>query len=189
MAFQHPVNRRWRGYPVTPFPQSRKDLVAVHSPLALGNDLDLDAFRLAPFPAISGHAVVAAGSSKSSRRMPFGYLYGPRAVWKDTGQRLLDNTCTQRTAGTKQTAAGLRSSSRRRMAPKCDSLSCGDRKALAKELGEALAMMTVLARQAPGGNSASACAAAPSHRSGDMSMCWCGRPLIPTVLWRSRRHS
>jgi hypothetical protein len=20
------------------------------------------------------------------------------------------------------------------------------------------------------------------------SMCWCGRPLIPTVLWRSRRH-
>jgi hypothetical protein len=24
-------------------------------------------------------------------------LYGPQAVWKDVGQRLLDNTCTQRT--------------------------------------------------------------------------------------------
>jgi hypothetical protein len=24
-------------------------------------------------------------------------LYGPDAVWKDVGQRLLDNTCTQRT--------------------------------------------------------------------------------------------
>lgn len=24
-------------------------------------------------------------------------LYGPDAIWKDVGQRLLDNTCTQRT--------------------------------------------------------------------------------------------
>lgn len=24
-------------------------------------------------------------------------LYGPQALWKDVGQRLLDNTCTQRT--------------------------------------------------------------------------------------------
>lgn len=24
-------------------------------------------------------------------------LYGPEAIWKDVGQRLLDNTCTQRT--------------------------------------------------------------------------------------------
>src|SRR6185312_10648238 len=50
MALQHPVNRRWRGYPVTAFPQGRMDLVAVHPALALGDELDLDAFRLAPFP-------------------------------------------------------------------------------------------------------------------------------------------
>ncbi|WMT76296.1 hypothetical protein [Bradyrhizobium sp. Ash2021] len=25
-------------------------------------------------------------------------LYGPDAIWRDVGQRLLDNTCTQRTA-------------------------------------------------------------------------------------------
>jgi hypothetical protein len=24
-------------------------------------------------------------------------LYGPDAIWKDVGQRLLDNTCTRRT--------------------------------------------------------------------------------------------
>lgn len=46
-------------------------------------------------------------------------LYGPDAMWKDVGQRLLDNTCTQRTGVTRKTAAGRRSSSRRGAAGRC----------------------------------------------------------------------
>lgn len=41
-------------------------------------------------------AAAAAGSSKCSRQMPCAYTV-PRRFWKDVGQRLLDNTCTQRT--------------------------------------------------------------------------------------------
>ena len=50
VAFQHPVDRRGRGYRVALLAQDGMDLVAVHAPLAMGDDLGLDAFRLAPFP-------------------------------------------------------------------------------------------------------------------------------------------
>ncbi len=50
IALQHPVDRRGRRYRVAPLAQGGMDLVAVHAPLATGDDLGLDAFRLAPLP-------------------------------------------------------------------------------------------------------------------------------------------
>src|SRR6185503_2947413 len=50
MASQHPVDRYGRRYRVALLTQDRMNLVAVHPPLAMGDDLRLDPFRLAPFP-------------------------------------------------------------------------------------------------------------------------------------------
>jgi hypothetical protein len=91
-------------------------------------------------------------------------LYGGKAVWKDVAQRLLDNTCQQRTGRHEEDGCGRRSRRRSplriadpitlrldvRMAPKYHPtpLSGGDRKALAKELGKARAMANILAAQA-----------------------------------------
>jgi hypothetical protein len=38
-------------------------------------------------------------------------------------------------------------------------------------------------------HTAAAYAARASHADGGLKVCWCGPPLIPTVLWRSRRRS
>ena len=40
-------------------------------------------------------------------------LYGENALWKDVAQRMLDNTCQQRTGATKRMGAGRRSRSPR----------------------------------------------------------------------------
>ena len=50
IASQHPVDRHRRRYRVASFPQDGMDLIAVHPPLAVGDDLSLDPFRLTPFP-------------------------------------------------------------------------------------------------------------------------------------------
>ncbi len=90
-------------------------------------------------------------------------LYGGNAVWKDVAQRLLDNTCQQRTGRheedgcwpafeTPKPAPDCRSDLLRLgvwMAPKYHPtpLSGGDRRALTKELGKARAMANILASQ------------------------------------------
>ena len=88
-------------------------------------------------------------------------LYGQTAVWKDVGQRLLDDTCqVSGPVVTKKTAAGPRSSSRRRVAGPLPKSGCPDGaetsphaalrrrpQGSAKELGKARAMTNILAAQ------------------------------------------
>src|SRR4029453_9841297 len=50
VAPQHPVDRDRRRYRVALLTQGGMNLVAVHPPLAMGDDLRLDSFRLAPVP-------------------------------------------------------------------------------------------------------------------------------------------
>src|SRR5687768_10620652 len=49
VASQHPIDRDRRRHCLTLLTQDRMDLVAVHSPLAMGDNLRLDPFRLPPF--------------------------------------------------------------------------------------------------------------------------------------------
>src|SRR3954447_20699425 len=50
IASQHPADRDGRGYRVALLAEDGMDLVAVHPPLAMGDDLRLDPFRLTSFP-------------------------------------------------------------------------------------------------------------------------------------------
>ncbi|WP_164937439.1 hypothetical protein [Bradyrhizobium guangxiense] len=50
IAFQHPVDRDRRRYRVVRFAQDGMNLITVHPPLAMGDDLRLDPFRLASSP-------------------------------------------------------------------------------------------------------------------------------------------
>ena len=68
-----------------------------------------DSVRPAPFPPerarrldpISGHLLRVGcrrcGRTVEIQKVDAVRLYGPSALWKDVGQRLLDHTCTQRT--------------------------------------------------------------------------------------------
>ncbi len=49
VAPQHPVDRDRRRYRVARLAQDGMNLITVHPPLAVGDDLRLDPFRLAPF--------------------------------------------------------------------------------------------------------------------------------------------
>src|SRR6201995_5756991 len=50
IAFEDPVDGRGRRYRISPLAQGSVNLIAVHAALAAGDDLRLDAFRLAPLP-------------------------------------------------------------------------------------------------------------------------------------------
>ena len=74
-------------------------------------------------------------------------------MWRDVGQRLLDNTCSQRTGRLEEDGCWPSFDVPSRltvMAPKHHPtpLSGGDRKALSKELGRSRAITAILAAEA-----------------------------------------
>src|SRR6185437_3764087 len=50
MALEDPIDGRRRRYRIAPLAQGGVDLIAVHAPLAAGDDLGLDALRLTALP-------------------------------------------------------------------------------------------------------------------------------------------
>jgi hypothetical protein len=71
--------------------------------------------RMQPLSEIHRHLLRVAcrrcGRTVEIQKVDAIRLYGPETVWKDVGQRLLDNTCQQRTG--RHEEDGPRSSSRR----------------------------------------------------------------------------
>ena len=72
-----------------------RDPLADASPCLRARDPDAAAIR--NFPACSTGGCSRCGRTVEIQKADAVRLCGPAAVWKDVGQRLLDDTCQQRT--------------------------------------------------------------------------------------------